>query len=59
MIEMYNIYPWLNKITVQVVGDDQITAEMVQKSIESPKQATDVASRKNNHIKYFKLYSLR
>ena len=46
----------MKKNNVQVVGDDQITAEMVQKSIESPKQATDVASRKLNHYK--NLYAL-
>ena len=34
----------------QVIGNDQITAEMAQKSIDNPKSATDVASRTGHSL---------
>ena len=34
----------------QVIGNDQITADMAQKSIDNPKSATDVASRTGHSL---------
>ena len=34
----------------KVVGDDQMVAEMTQRSIEYPKSATDVASRTGHSL---------